>query len=150
MNRFQMLDAEQEDQELVQPSEESSISDEEAKKMAIEKLRSHYGLDDSYPGARMAASALAKKQGTPMDLQLQQESGIKQAGEIGMDAGMAMGSLGKFSQVQRGLAKELQAAKQASNLSALGAKAGDTSKIINQSPKMTPEQLKLMAKKLGL
>lgn len=132
---------------------DSQLSDQEAKAQAIANIRKQYGLSEQptsmeapTDAASYLAQAIAKKQGMSADQQAQQEQKLVQAGEQGMQAGMAMGStanIGRFSNAAMNLAKELQAAKQASNLMQLGAKAAP--EAMKTGTRMSPEQLKALA-----
>lgn len=142
---------------------DSQLSDQEAKAQAIANIRKQYGLSEQIPqisttddAASYLAKSLASKR--PADLQAQDEANrlamgepsleekLRAAGETGMQGGMAMGSIanvGRFSNVARNLANELGAAKKASNLMQLGAKAAP--EAMKTGTKMSPEQLKALA-----
>lgn len=138
----------------------TELSDEMARKQAIANIRKEYGLSE-YPtedAASYLAQAIAKKQGVPMDIQAQREKAgdsleqkLRQAGEMGMQGGMAMGgtaNIGRFSNVATGLAREAQAAKQASNLMQLGAKEATVAPQAIGSAKPTTDIMKKMLAEL--
>jgi hypothetical protein len=129
---------------------------------ALQKARDTYGANQESPTKDSIAKMIARKMAEKGQLVLQEgetpemaearlAGGMEKAGEIGMQGGMSMGSIGnvanigKHSQVARGLANEIGAAKKASNLMQLGAKAGDASKVVKATPKMSPEEMKALA-----
>jgi hypothetical protein len=150
------------DSEMEQPVEQAP-EDKNMFMEALRKARDAYGSYDPAASTDRVAKMIARKMAekgqlvaqegeTPEMAEERLASGMSQAGQMGMQAGMSAGSIapiGAHSQVAKGLAQEIGALGKAQSLSNLGAKAGDASKVINNSPKMSPEQLALMAKKLG-
>jgi hypothetical protein len=145
------------DSEMEQPTEAIP----EDKNTMMDMLRSARDAYTSYDPkasqdrvAKMVARKLAEKQGgivaqegeTPDMAEQRMADSLSNAGQMGMQAGMSVGSvapIGVHSQVAKGLAQEIGALGKAQQLSNLAAKPA--AQAMKTGTKMSPEEMKALA-----